>query len=363
MAGSLSGAPQQMLAVGLAVAGAFSYAVASVTQQRAASKLTSSAAFDPAVLAKLARKRRWLLSLIAVLCGYGLQAAALDFGRLVVVEPVFPLGLLFALLLAARADGRRLTHSEWTAAVAAVGGLAAFLIAAQPSGGHRTAGTGPLAIATAGAVCVAVIGCLVATRVARPHRALALSIGGGIGAGVTDALTKSVAALTGSQLLGMFADLRLYLLILVGLLTFTLQQNAFRAAGLAASLPALAVLEPLVGSMLGLVVYHERVGGGGIRIAVEVFAVLVAAWGIARLANSVIVELSRLAATQAAHGGDPIAPVPAQAPAPAATPVPAPTPAPAGAPATATTTAPAPSAFPLPVFPPLVISPPADPAA
>ena len=135
----MTGAPAQVLAVAFAAAGAFSYAVASVTQQRAASQLLSSAAFDPAVLLRLARHRRWLVSLIAVVCGYTCQVVALDLGRLVVVEPVFPIGLLFALLLAARAEGRRLRHAEWTAAVAAVGGLAIFLVAAQPSGGQRTA--------------------------------------------------------------------------------------------------------------------------------------------------------------------------------------------------------------------------------
>ena len=117
-----------------------------------------------------------------------------------------------------------------------------------------------------------------------------------IGAGVTDALTKTVAALAGTQRFALFADIRLYLLAIVGLLTFTMQQNAFRAAGLAASLPAFAVLEPVVGSLLGLFIYHEHVGGGGARIAVEVLAVLAAVWGIARLANSVIAELARLAA-------------------------------------------------------------------
>jgi hypothetical protein len=300
VAGSLTGVPQQALAVTFAIAGAACYAVASVAQQRSAAQLPSSSAFDPAVLIRLARARRWLLSLIAVAAGFGFQAAALDLGRLVVVEPVFPAGLLFALLLAARVEGRRLRHSEWTAAVATVAGLAAFLIAAQPSGGQRTAGAGPLGLAAAGAVCVAGICCLVAFRVSAHHRALALSIGGGLGAGVTDALTKSVAALAGLQRFATFADVRLYLLAVVGLLTFTMQQNGFRAAGLAASLPAFAVLEPLVGSMLGLVIYHEHVGGGASRIAVEVVAVLAAVWGIARLAKSVIEVSARLAAAAAA---------------------------------------------------------------
>ncbi len=238
MAGSLSGAPQQALAVLFAIAGAACYAVASVVQQRSAAQLASSKAFDPVVLVRLVRARRWLLGLIGIAGGFGFQAVALDLGRLVVVEPVFPLGLLFALLLAARVEGRRLRHSEWTAAVATVAGLAVFLVAAEPSGGSRTAGAGLLSLAAAGAVCVAGLCCLLASRVTAHHRALALSIGGGIGAGVTDAVTKTVATVVGLHWLGVFGDVRLYLLATVGLLTFTMQQNGFRAAGLPASLPA-----------------------------------------------------------------------------------------------------------------------------
>jgi hypothetical protein len=317
----VTGALAQPLAVAFALAGAGAYALAQVTQQRAAARLPSTAAVDPAVLLRLARKKPWLVSLIAVIVGYGLQAAALAVGRLVVVEPVFPIGLLFALMLAARAEGRRLRHAEWTAAVAAIGGLAVFLIAAQPSGGQARAGAGVLAVAAGAAVGIAITCCLLATRVTSAHRALVLSIGGGIGAGVTDALTKTVAALAGSVRLGVFADPRLYLLALVGLMMFTIQQNAFRAAGLAASLPAFAVLEPVTGSLLGLVIYHERVGGGPARIIVEALAVIAAMWGITRLAKSVIVVSKRLAAAAAAcpvpDPGPPAAGPAAAVPAPA----------------------------------------------
>jgi hypothetical protein len=290
----------QPLAVLCALAGAGCYAVASVTQQRAASRLSSSVAVDPVVLVRLVRAKPWLLSLIAVAGGYGLQAAALGLGRLVVVEPVFPVGLLFALLLAARLEGRRLRHAEWTAAVAAVGGMAMFLIAAQPSGGQSRASAGTLAIVAGAAVGIAATCCLLATRVTSAHRALTLSVGGGIGAGVTDALTKTVVTLPGQLKLGIFADPRLWLLALVGLMTFTVQQNGYRAAGLSASLPAFAVLEPIVGSLLGLAIYHEQVGGGPVRIGIEIVAVLGAFWGIARLARSVIAVSSRLAAAASA---------------------------------------------------------------
>ncbi|MGH3303741.1 MAG: DMT family transporter [Streptosporangiaceae bacterium] len=282
--------------MGFALAGALSYAVASVTQQRAAATMTSGRAFDPALVMRLIRTRRWLLGFVAVVAGYLLQAVALDLGRLLVVEPVFPLGLLLALLLAARADGRSLRLPEWTAGIAVVAGLVVFLIAAEPSGGGRTAPATSLCATAAGAAVVAVLCWLVSRRWAGPRRALALSVGGGVGAGVTDALTKTVATLVGPLGLGVFGDVRLYLLAACGMLTLTVQQNAFRAAGLAASLPAFAVLEPVVGSLLGLFIYHEGVSDAPVQIVIEVLAVLTAVWGIARLANSVNTELAVVAA-------------------------------------------------------------------
>lgn len=295
----MTGASQQAVAVAFAFGGALCYAVAAVTQQRCAARLDSGTGFEAGLLLRLARTRGWQFSMIAVIAGYGLHAAALALGNLVIVEPVIPVGLLMALLLGARTEGRRLSWSEWTAAVATVAGLAVFLVAAEPSGGSRTAPSATLGIAAGGAVLAATICWVITRRVSAPHRALPLSVAGGIAAGVTDSLTKSVAPLAGVQQIALFGDVRLWLLALAGLLALTLQQNAYRAAGLAASLPAFVVLQPLTGSLLGMMIYHERVGGGGLRITVEVLAVLAAVWGIARLASSVIAELGRLAALAA----------------------------------------------------------------
>lgn len=295
----MAGAPQQLLAMALAFGGALCYAVAAVWQQRCAARQPAGTGMDARLLVRLGRDRGWLLSLLVVLAGYGFHAAALGFGRLVVVEPVIPLGLLMALILGARAEGRRLCSSEWAAAVAAVAGLGVFLVAAEPSGGQQTAGTGPLGLAVAGAVAAAALCFGLTGRLRAHHRAVPISIAGGIAAGVTDTVTKSVVPLAGTQQLALLGDLRLWLLPVAGLLALTLQQNAYRAAGLGASLPAFAVLQPMTGALLGLIIYHEHIGGGGLRITIEVLAVAAAVWGIARLAQSVIAELARLAAVPA----------------------------------------------------------------
>jgi drug/metabolite transporter (DMT)-like permease len=276
----------QWLAILLALAGSACYAVAAVTQQGAAAHLAAGRAFDPAVLVRLGRRPAWLAGLAAVIAGFALQAAALGLGRLVVIEPVLASGLLFALVLAARRDRRPLRRAEWAAAVAVVAGLAVFLAAGQPAGGQRTAGVAVLGVAAGGAAGLTGLGVILAGRFTGPRRALLFGVGGGVAAGATDALVKTVAVLAAGHLLAPFADPRLYLLIAVGLLAYTIQQNGYRAAGLAAFLPAFAVIEPVVGSLLGLIVYHERLRGGPGRIAAELAACIAATWGIARLAGS-----------------------------------------------------------------------------
>src|SRR5262245_3583432 len=282
----MSGTSAQPLAVALAATAAGTFAVANVVQQRVAARLRSEAAFDSAVLLKLLRQPLWLTGLALVAVSLSLQAAALDLGRLVVIEPVLASSLLFALALAAWADHRRMRPIEWLAALATFAGLVVFLSVARPSGGEATAKPGLLGIAAFAAVVAAVIGGLLAARMSPLRRALTLGVGGGIAAGVTDALTKTVAALFGAHQLGALADVRPYLLVVIGLLTYTMQQNGYRAAGMAAFLPVFSVLDPAVGSLLGLLLYHEHLGGGTGRIAAEVAAVLAATWGISRLAKS-----------------------------------------------------------------------------
>ena len=282
----MTGTAAQPVAVALAITAAVTFAVANVVQQRVAAKLRSDAAFDTAVLLHLIRRPLWLAGLAAVMVSLSLQATALGLGRLVIIEPILASSLLFALALAARADRRRMRPIEWLAALATFAGLAVFLSVAHPSGGQPTAKLSQLGMAAIAAVIIAVASGLLAVRMGPLRRALTLGVGGGIAAGVTDALTKTVAYLAGGHQLGVFADARLYLLVVVGLLTYTMQQNGYRAAGLAAFLPVFSVLDPVVGSLLGMLLYHEHLGGGAGRMALEAVAVLAATWGIYRLARS-----------------------------------------------------------------------------
>ncbi|HWF82576.1 MAG TPA: DMT family transporter [Streptosporangiaceae bacterium] len=311
-----TGISAQSIAVLIALAAAVCFAFANVLQQRVASRLPSAAAFDTCVLLRLARRPLWLVGFVAIIISISLQAAALGMGRLVVIEPVLASSLLVALALAAWADHLTMRPGEWAAAFATFAGLAAFLMASEPSGGRPTAGTLQLGLAAAGAFAVAALATVVAVRLSAVRRALVLGVGGGVAAGVTDALTKSVAFLAGTRQLGVFGDFQLYLLALVGLLAYTMQQNGYRAAGLAAFLPAFAVLDPAVGSLLGLTIYHERIGNDPVRVVIETVSVIAATWGVARLARSSAARTTAKPAQSAPSHGE--APVGQQRPVPLA---------------------------------------------
>jgi hypothetical protein len=106
-----------------------------------------------------------------------------------------------------------------------------------------------------------------------------------VAAGANDAVTKSVAVLAGARGVGVLSDPRLGLLVVTGLVAYTIQQNGYRDGGLAAFLPAFAVFEAVSGSLLGLAVYHERLSARPGQIAIEAAACAAAAWGITRLAR------------------------------------------------------------------------------
>lgn len=282
----------QPLAVGLALGSAVLLAIGATIQQRAASRTHGHGRrVDPALLARLVRQPLWLIGFALTLAHFSLQATALAKGRLVVVEPILSTGLLLALPLSAALGRTRLRRLDWVAAVAAATGLAGFLVLAAPSTGRDTVSTSTL---TALALPIEAVGILVAALASRyTGRMLPLALGcaAGVLSAATDACTKTVAQVAGSAHLGVLADPRLLLLAVVGLTSFTLQQNAYRSAGLAASLPALVVLQPTTGALLGVLVYGETLRAAPAYLVGEVLAALVAVWGIVTLARSPLVEV------------------------------------------------------------------------
>ena len=89
------------VAVVLSVVTAFLYALSNVLELLEAEQVPDEYAAEHGLMARLVRRPRWLLGLLADVGGYVTQAAALALAAVVFVEPILAFGVLLALLLAA----------------------------------------------------------------------------------------------------------------------------------------------------------------------------------------------------------------------------------------------------------------------
>lgn len=285
-----------MIVVILALGAALCLALGSVLQQRAASQVPAHAAGALKLVGQLVRRPLWLAGMAVGMSQYGLQAAALGMGSLVIVEPLLVTSLLFALPIAATLLHRRLSARDWAAALLTTGGIATFLAVSAPHGGRSTAATGPALVGLAVGAGVALVMVILARR-ARPHvRGALLGVAGGVGFGLTDAMSKATIGAIGVHHAAFLLGWQPWVLAVVGVGGLVVVQHAYHAAPLQASLPATNVLEPLTGSLLGIFVFGEHLRGGGWTAPVEVVAALVMAWGVVALARSPLVTGSRGAA-------------------------------------------------------------------
>jgi drug/metabolite transporter (DMT)-like permease len=246
-----------LVAALLALVAAFLFAMASVLQQRAAATVPDEDALKASLITRLARQPMWLAGFGLDAAGYLTQAVALGFGTLIVVQPLLVTMLLFALPLGARFAGRRLARPDWMWAAVLTIGLAAFLVIGDPTAGLDRGDASRWVIMLA--VLYPLVAVLVASAAARrgATRALLLGSAAGLCYGITDALTKSVVRGFDDGIGAVLDNWETWLLVITIISGAFLQQSAYQAGGLRASLPAITGLEPVTGILLGIVVYEE----------------------------------------------------------------------------------------------------------
>ncbi len=250
---------QHALVVAAALAGAVFAAIGIVVRQRATMDVPADQGVSTVMITTLLRRRLWWAGNAAAVTGYAFQAVALAYGSIILVAPLLVSALLFALPLSARLAHRRVTRSEWGWAVLLTLSLGVFVALARTQPGDYDGSTWTAAIAAG--ICLVFVACCVpvALRLTDWRRALLLAVAVGVLFGVVAVLTKLVThILREGDASRLFASPVLYLLIFVGVVATLLQQSAFHAGSLRASVPAMLVLEPVVAVLLGEVVLGEH---------------------------------------------------------------------------------------------------------
>ncbi len=285
-----------MNVVALCVAGlsAVGFAVSTSLQHHANTDL------DPALgragtLLALLRQPWWVLGQALALVSFSLHAVALRLGLLVLVQPVVVSGIVLAVPIRAALE-RRLPHRGELGTVALTAtGLALFLLAAHPLSSQRSSSTVAMLAAAAGAL-IALVAAWWAGRRSGVRRAGGYGLAAGVLFGVTAGLVKLAAdAATsgrglGGHLMALATAWPAWAVVAVGMSGVVLNQRAYRAGPLSASMPLLNIVDVLVAIGFGVLVFGEVPDHDPAALALEAVALVLMALGLWRLARQHALE-------------------------------------------------------------------------
>jgi drug/metabolite transporter (DMT)-like permease len=269
----------------LALGAAFFIAIGDVIHQRSAHEVTAEPVSHLELFGRLLRDGRWWLGSGVAAVGFALQAAALGLGSVLLVQAILVTSLLFALPINARASHRTVTRWEWMWAALLAAAVVVIVTVGNPTAGHSHASwkTWTAVVVVLGPALVL---CIVAAGIVKgPASAVLLGFVSGALWGVFAVLTKGVVDRVDDGLWALIRTPELYVWAAVAIAGTAYQQASFRAGSLTASLPTMTVAEPVVGSVLGVVVLGEalRPGDAGwLTLIVAVIAMVVATAALAR---------------------------------------------------------------------------------
>lgn len=262
----------------LALLASFSFALAATLWQKASLGLKGVSFSHPKSFLLLLTRWVWLLGLAAQIVGVLLQAAALDRGRVSIVQPLLVTAVIWALPLGYFMTGQKITGRVVLGAAIVVAGLAVFASFADPAAGVDDApGSDWVAsILVIGAICAALL--LFSNRGSLTMKAATLGTLAGVLYGLSATLMKPVVENLHAEGLGaVLGGWEFWVWAGAGLIGFLFQQLSLSTGRLVPSVATVSVANPVISVMLGALVLQERfdktppwhavLGIGGLAIA------------------------------------------------------------------------------------------------
>jgi hypothetical protein len=318
-----------------------------VLQQDAAVQEPDSRFLSLRLMTDLFRRPLWLAGIVAMVSGQVLAAWSIGHLTLSFVEPLLTTNLIWALILAVPLAARRTRASAPAPDVHPASDRVLEHEAADPgrgpASGPRPADPEPAsgvqpavkpkraveAWEVVGAVVLCIgVGLLSAQRLTKPiglsfgsvshwpaaaaiavvaficvqagrrhqgrARALLTGIAAGLVYGIQDALTRqTLEVLQSGGISGLFTTWAPYALVGAGAIGIWLMQSAFSAGPIQYSLPAISAGEPLVGIMLGIVVFGDRIQVTPVELASKAGGIVALVAGVILVARAPVLSQLR----------------------------------------------------------------------
>jgi drug/metabolite transporter (DMT)-like permease len=279
-----------VLAIGSALLAAFWAAVGIVVRQRAIQGEAGNPEDSGAIVTSWARRPSWWAGTLGAVGGYVFQALALAHGSLLLVQPLLVSSLLFVLPLGARFSNQHVRARDWCWALVLTTALTVFVLVGQPREGHYRPPVPAWSVALIGSVPVVIVCVLAARRMAGRPRAMLLATAVAVLLGMIAVLTKvSTHRLAVRGWHGLLTVPAPYLLVVLAITVTVLQQSAFHAGALQASVPIMLVGEPVVAVLLGVLILGEHLvvrGAGALILTLAVAAMTAATIALGRDSSS-----------------------------------------------------------------------------
>ncbi len=247
------------LAAILALLAAVCFALAATLWQKAALSLEGVSVRHPKSIVALLAQPVWLLGLAAQVLGVVLQAAALDRGRVSIIQPLLVTTVVWALPLGYFLTQQAVGVREVVGAAIIVVGLALFATFGDPAVGVSNApGSDWVAsLLVISAACVALL--MFANRGSLSTRAALLGTVAGLLYGLSATLMKPVVeSLHTDGLWSVLGGWQFWVWGAAGVIGFVFQQLSLSTGRLVPSVASVSVANPVVSVLLGALVLQER---------------------------------------------------------------------------------------------------------
>jgi len=267
-----------------------------VLQQHAAQQVRTSEFLRLGLIARLVHNRRWLAGLAVMVAGYLVAAWTLGHLDLSVTEPLLSTNLIFALILAVPLSGQALRRTEIIGAILLTSGVATLSLSRSVRAPVLSFGSFSHWPAAGLIALIAVALVQLGRRRSGTARAALTGTAAGLFLGIADAFTRlSVQQIDGRHPLSLLVHWSGYATIMASAIGVWLMQNAFNAAQLHASLPAVTAAEPTAGIVLGVVVFGDVVHVSPPLLALQIAGIAAMVGGVILVARAPVFRELRVA--------------------------------------------------------------------
>lgn len=289
-----------VIAVIAALAAAFFNALAKFLQQGATKRLDGEESLRLSQMGALVKQPRWLAGEGSDVMAFLVQAVALGFGALILVQPLLVMALPFAVALRAVVGHQPPRVRGVVGSALCVAGISLFLVMARPTTGGGPVTWGeiwPTALGLGAAVAVSLAA---ASRTRGNVRAVAYAFAAAIFYAVAAASVRVLTMQLSHGIVAVLAHWSLYAVLVCGVVGVILVQQALKAGDLPAPVAVITVGNPLLSIVLGIVWLGESISTAPLALAAQAVGIAAVVAGVVVLAG----QSSEATAGASRKGGD-----------------------------------------------------------